>query len=40
MASLTLAPRRNRIGLYFQMYDKNITAEQVEAFLRGVQRRL
>jgi putative transposase len=40
MASLTLAPRRRRIGLYFQMYDKNIAAEQVEAFLRHVQRRM
>jgi transposase len=40
IASLTLAPRRRRIGLYFQMYDKNITAEHVEAFLRDVQRRL
>jgi len=40
MASLTLAPRRRRIGLYFRMYEKNITAEQAEVFLRDVQRRL
>jgi transposase len=40
IASLTLAPRRRRIGLYFQMHQKNITAEQAEAFLRAVQRRL
>jgi len=38
IASLTLAPRRRRIGLYFQMHEKNITAEDVEAFLRKVQR--
>jgi hypothetical protein len=40
MASLTLAPRRRRIGLYFRMHKKNVTAEQAEAFLRDVQRRL
>jgi len=40
IASLTLAPRRRRIGLYFRMHQKNVTAEQVEAFLRDVQRRL
>ena len=40
IAGLTLAPRRRRIGLYFRMHEKNIAAEQVEAFLRDVQRRL
>jgi transposase len=40
IASLTLAPRRRRIGLHFQMHERNITAEQVEGFLRDVQRRL
>ena len=40
IASLTLAPRRRRLGLYFRMHEKNITAEEVEAFLRQVQRRL
>jgi len=40
IASLTMAPRRQRIGLYFRMHEKNIAAEQVEAFLRDVQRRL
>lgn len=40
IASLTLSARRRRIGLYFQMHEKNITAEEVEAFLRQVQRRL
>lgn len=38
IASLTLAPRRRRIGLCFQMHEKNIAAEEVEAFLRQVQR--
>jgi hypothetical protein len=40
IASLTLAPRRRRIGLYFQMHEKNITAEDAEALLRDVQRSL
>jgi transposase len=40
MASLTVAPRRRRIGLYFLLHEQNITAEDVEAFLRDVQRRL
>jgi putative transposase len=40
IVSLTLAPRRRRIGLYFQMHEKNITAEDAEEFLRKVQRRL
>ena len=40
IASLTLSARRRRIGLYFQMHEKNITAEEAEAFLRQVQRRL
>jgi transposase len=40
IASLVLAPRRRRLGLYFQMHEKNIGAAQVETFLRAVQRRL
>jgi len=28
MASLTVAPQRRRIGLYFQMHERNVTAEQ------------
>jgi len=40
IAALTLAARRPRIGLYFAMQEKNVTAEEVEAFLRQVQRSL
>jgi transposase len=40
IASLTLAPQRQRIGLYFEMHERNVTAEDAEAFLRRVQRRL
>jgi len=40
IASLTVSPQRRRIGLYFEMHHKNVTAEDVEAFLRNVQRRL
>jgi len=40
IAGLTLASRRRRIGLYFAVYERNVTAEEVEAFLRQVQRHL
>jgi transposase len=40
IASLSLSARRRRIGLYFAVHEKNITAEEVEAFLRQVQRSL
>lgn len=40
IAALTLAARRRRIGLYFAVQDRNVTAEEVEAFLRQVQRHL
>jgi len=40
IASLSLSTRRRRIGLYFAVHERNITAEEVEAFLRHVQRHL
>ena len=40
IAALSLAARRRRVGLYFTVYQRNVTAEEVEAFLRQVQRRL
>lgn len=40
LAALSLSARRRRIGLYFVMQRKNITAEELEAFLRQVQRSL
>ena len=40
IAGLSLAAKRRRIGLYFAVHDKNVTADGVEAFLRWVQRAL
>lgn len=40
IAGLSLSSRRHRIGLYFAIHKKNVTAEEVEAFLRQVQRSL
>lgn len=39
-AALSVSARRRRIGLYFQMQERNITGEDAEAFLRQVQRTL
>ena len=35
-----MAARKRRIGLYFVVYERNVTAEEVEAFLRDVRRSL
>ena len=40
IAALSRSARRRRIGLYFAVHEKNITAEEAEAFLRQVQRSL
>ena len=40
IAALSRSARRHRIGLYFAVHEKNITAEEAEAFLRQVQRSL
>jgi len=40
VAALTLAARRRQIGLYFAVYASNVTAVEVEAFLREVRRHL
>lgn len=40
IAGLSLSAHRRRIGLYFAIHDRNVTAEQTEAFLRQVQRSL
>jgi putative transposase len=40
IAALSLAAQRRRIGLYFAVHEKNVKAEEVEAFLRQVQRSL
>ena len=40
IAALSLSARRRRIGLYFTVHEKNITADEAEVFLRQVQRSL
>ena len=40
IAGLSLSSRRRRVGLYFAVHEKNIKAEQVEAFLRQLRRSL
>jgi transposase len=40
IGALSLAARNHRIGLYFVVYERNVTAEEVKAFLRDVQRSL
>jgi len=40
IGALSLAARNRRIGLYFVVYERNVTAEEVETFLRNVQRSL
>ena len=40
IAGLSFSAKRRRVGLYFQMHEKNITAQDAEAFLRQVQRAL
>ena len=40
IAGLSLAPGRRRIGLYFTVHENNVKADEVEAFLRQVQRSL
>lgn len=40
ISALSVSARRHRIGLYFTVQGKNVRAEQVESFLRQVQRSL
>jgi transposase len=40
VAGLSLSARNKRIGLYFAVHEKNVTAEEFEAFVRQVQRSL
>jgi transposase len=40
IAGLTLSARSRRVGLYFAIHENNVTAAEVEAFLRGVRRTL
>ena len=40
IAAVTLAPARRRIGLYFDVHDHNIHAEDVISFVRSLHRQL
>jgi len=40
ISAITIAPRRRRLGLCFQIYESNICSEQVIAFLTLLHRRL
>lgn len=40
IGGLSLATGRNRLGLYFGVQGRNVTAEEFESFLRDVQRHL
>ena len=40
VGALTLAPRRRRLGLYFDIYPENITADHLVPFLCWLQRQL
>ena len=40
IGALSLAPRRRRIGLYFAVYEKNVTHAELEVFLRELHRQL
>ena len=40
VAAFTLAPRRRRLGSYYQLHRDNLRTEQVVAFLRAVRRQL
>ena len=40
IAGLSLSARARRVGLYFAIHEKNVTAEEVETFVRRLQRSL
>jgi transposase len=40
IGGLSLSAKAHRVGLYFSVHEKNVTAEDVEAFVRQVQRSL
>ena len=40
IAALTLPPQRRRIGLYFDVHDHNLHAEDVVSFVRALHRQL
>jgi len=40
ISAIAIAPRRRRLGLYFQIYEANICFEQVIAFLTRLHQQL
>lgn len=40
VAAITVAPKRRRLGLYFDIYPRNITADHIVPFLVWLQRQL
>ena len=36
ISAISLSPQRHRLGLYFQLFDHNITAEQAKPFVAGM----
>lgn len=40
LSAITLAPRRKRIGLYFDIHTHNITTDEVYRFVRCIRQRL
>jgi len=36
ISAITLSPKRRRLGLYFDVFDRNITAEQAEPFVAAL----
>jgi len=40
ISALTLAPRRRRLGLYWNLHEENICADDVVAFLRQLRRHI
>lgn len=40
IAAVTVAPRRQRVGLYFSLHTRNFNAHRIIAFLRSLRRQL
>lgn len=40
IAAITLSPQRQRVGLYFEMLDRNVCGDDCERFLRTLHRRV
>ena len=40
ISAITLLPKRRRLGLSFDIFDRNITTDEFEVFVEGLLRRL